>query len=303
MKKVLEDELMSLAHRILKLRNRADIHELKEEASILYEKLSILSFAEKHLEGIKPTINKHDIEKSIEKEFSLEHTSSLNFPDGTEYNEEPIYEHNTEKIKDIVSQMPIETQAVDKMFEEPIDNLKKNDSEIDRNNVIDLEDYSVHFDDLPNFEPADSSNTESADEPSIENKDDALINKKEEESNTDTEEKNAKNINNEIDESSKKIEKKPQRTKDLFSNSKKSLNDRLNKDLKIGLNDRLSFVSHLFLGNSNDYEDFIKKINTFNRLDEVKAFLNDNIQQKYLHWKDKEDVANRLLHLIEKKFE
>ena len=50
MKKVLEDELMSLAHRILKLRNRAEIHELKEEAAVLYEKLSVLSFAEKYFE-------------------------------------------------------------------------------------------------------------------------------------------------------------------------------------------------------------------------------------------------------------
>lgn len=304
MKKVLEDELMSLAHRILKLRNRADIHELKEQTAILYEKLSILSFAEKHLEGIKPTINKHDIEKSIEKEFSLEDSSNYNFPDGTEYNEEPIYEHNTEKIKDIVSQMPIETQVVDKMFDEPIDNSKKNNTEIDDHNIIDLEDYSVHFDDLPNFEPADSSNDDSSnDEPSNDKAEDAIADKKEEESQTDAKEDQKENIKNKDEESPQNTEKKPQRTKDLFSKQKKSLNDKLNKDLKIGLNDRLSFVSHLFLGDSNEYKNFIKKINTFDRLDDVKEFLNDNIQQKYLHWKDKEDIANRLLHLIEKKFE
>ncbi|NBC57412.1 MAG: hypothetical protein GVY05_03890, partial [Bacteroidetes bacterium] len=116
MKKVLEDELMSLAHRILKLRDKAEIHELKEEAAVLYEKLSVLSFAEKHFEGAKPTIKKHDVEKAIEQEYEDE-KADLNYPDGTEYNEDQIYEHNTEKIKDIVSQMPYETEQVDKMFE------------------------------------------------------------------------------------------------------------------------------------------------------------------------------------------
>ena len=44
MKKVLEDELMSLAHRILKLRNRADIHQLKEEAAIFHKRLTGIIF-------------------------------------------------------------------------------------------------------------------------------------------------------------------------------------------------------------------------------------------------------------------
>ena len=331
MKKVLEDELMSLAHRILKLRNRADVHELKEEAALLYEKLSILSFVEKHFEGVKPTIRKYEIERSIQQEFNLEHTKNLNYPDGTEYNEEPIYEHNTEKIKDIVSQMPFEAQVVDELFDEPEKNVPdasasdvkpedipaeskkdgniENDSENDDvkqeevkdttdkaetkdledmkvEDPVEVEDFGVHFDDLPDFEPAE------------ENKEELKEEKQPKEVKSEKEAQDSKK-NDKSGKEDHTEEEKPQRTMDLFSQNKKSLNDKLNNNLKIGLNDRLSFVNHLFKGNSKTYESFIGSINTLDSLAEVKEFLNEQIQDKYEFWKDKEEIANRLLHLIE----
>mgnify|MGYP000031593701 CR=1 FL=1 len=286
MKKVLEDELMSLAHRILKLRNRAEIHELKEEAAVLYEKLSVLSFAERHFEGLKPTITKYDVEKSIERS-SHESVENPNYPDGTEYNEEQIYEHNTEKIKDIVSQMPYESTQVDEMFmdkEEKSDKPQQEDPTEDE-----IEDFGVHFDDLPDFEPADTSEKAADEKSSEENKTD---------DNTD---QNADHVDNPDEE--EENEEKPQRTIDLFSQPKKSLNDSLNNQLKIGLNDRLSFVKHLFKGDEKSYSEFIKQINALESFEDVKTFLDEQIQNKYTYWKDKEDIANRLLYLIQKKFE
>jgi hypothetical protein len=286
MKKVLEDELMSLAHRILKLRNRAEIHELKEEAAVLYEKLSVLSFAEKHFEGVKPTISKYDVEKSIEKDHH-EATEKSDYPDGTEYNEEQIYEHNTEKIKDIVSQMPYESTQVDKMFEDKHEDSIEHVTSKDTDTVEDeIEDFGVHFDDLPDFEPLDESKDNNENE---EKDEDEKPQEKEDENQIDTEDKNE--------------DEKPQKTIDLFSQQKKSLNDSLNKELKIGLNDRLSFIIHLFQGNKEEYESFLEHINKLNNFEEVKAFLDERIKNKYDYWKDNEDIANRLLHLIEKKFE
>lgn len=279
MKKVLEDELMSLAHRILKLRNRAEIHELKEEAAVLYEKLAVLSFAEKHFEGAKPTIKKFDVEKSIEQATEEEEDVSTNYPDGTEYNEEQIYEHNTEKIKDIVSQMPYESSQVDRMFEEndEEENPSQNISETEH----DIQDFGVHFDDLPDFEPA-------------ENKD---------ESDSTTEKRPPENTTEDDSKKDEDDDEKTKRTNDLFPQQKKSLNDSLNQELKIGLNDRLSFIINLFLGNKEEYLDFINKINELESFEEAKAFLNEKIQKKYSFWKDKEEIANRLLYLIQKKFE
>ncbi|MDN6279382.1 MAG: hypothetical protein L0J45_00105 [Psychroflexus sp.] len=114
MKRVLEDELISLAHRILKLKNRADIHQLKKEAGMLYEKLAVLSFAEKHFGGIRPTIGKKEFTEAYYSQYSdIDEDGSYNSPDGTEYNPEAISEPNTEKIKDIVSHMPPEAEQVD----------------------------------------------------------------------------------------------------------------------------------------------------------------------------------------------
>ena len=316
MKKVLEDELMSLAHRILKLKNRAEIHELKEQAAVLYEKLSVLSFAEKHFEGVRPTIRKYDVVKSIESEYTKAQ-NDLNYPDGTEYNEDQIYEHNTEKIKDIVSQMPYESGQVDELFDDtkkpPEDKIEEKPNSKPQN---DFQDFGVHFDDLPDFEPASSDSDENIEEEDShhdEDKNKDVKNHKEEnQKEKDSQENNeSKSEKDEIDTSKNNDEKdkksdekpKPQRTLDLFSQSRKSLNDSLNNTLKIGLNDRLSFVNQLFQGDTEAYENFIIHINTLQNLEEAKSFLNKQIQDKYSYWKDKEDIANRLLNLIEKKFE
>ncbi len=56
MKKKLEAELISIAHRILQLKDRSTLPQLQEEARQLYEKLTILSFSEAHFSGPQPTI-------------------------------------------------------------------------------------------------------------------------------------------------------------------------------------------------------------------------------------------------------
>lgn len=119
MKRVLEDELISLAHRILKLKSRADIHQLKKEAGMLYEKLAVLSFAEKHFGGVKPTIGKTEFSDAFYSQYShIDEDGDHKSPDGTEYNSEPISEPNTEKIKDIVSHMPPEAEQVDYLLDQ-----------------------------------------------------------------------------------------------------------------------------------------------------------------------------------------
>ncbi|MBQ4819887.1 hypothetical protein [Aquimarina sp. MMG016] len=56
MKKKLEAELISIAHRILQLKDKSTLPQLQEEARKLYEKLTILSFAESQSLGPQPTI-------------------------------------------------------------------------------------------------------------------------------------------------------------------------------------------------------------------------------------------------------
>ena len=66
MKKKLEAELMSIAHRTLQLKNRSDINQLYLETQKLYEKLSVLRFIDEHYGDAKPTIGHTGLVEEIE---------------------------------------------------------------------------------------------------------------------------------------------------------------------------------------------------------------------------------------------
>nr|WP_294934125.1 hypothetical protein [uncultured Flavobacterium sp.] len=66
MKKKLEAELISIAHRILQLKHKEDVIQLHQEAQKLYEKLSILRFYEENFEALKPTLTHEELDEKIE---------------------------------------------------------------------------------------------------------------------------------------------------------------------------------------------------------------------------------------------
>lgn len=72
MKKKLEAELISIAHRILKLKNRADLDQLQQETLKLYEKLSVLRFVEDNFNDVKPTIGQASAEEKLEEIYGIE---------------------------------------------------------------------------------------------------------------------------------------------------------------------------------------------------------------------------------------
>ncbi|PRZ26460.1 hypothetical protein [Flavobacterium granuli] len=72
MKKKLEADLISIAHRILQLKNKSDINQLYLETQKLYEKLSVLRFVDAHYGEVKPTIGYAEIEKEIESFYDNE---------------------------------------------------------------------------------------------------------------------------------------------------------------------------------------------------------------------------------------
>jgi len=69
MKKKLEAELISIAHRILKLKNKSELVQLHQETQKLYEKLSVLRFVEENFSDVKPTIGYSEIEEKIATAF------------------------------------------------------------------------------------------------------------------------------------------------------------------------------------------------------------------------------------------
>lgn len=69
MKKKLEAELISIAHRILKLKNKSELDQLYLETQKLYEKLAVLKFVEENFADIKPTIGRNAAEEILETAF------------------------------------------------------------------------------------------------------------------------------------------------------------------------------------------------------------------------------------------
>ena len=377
MKKSLEAELISIAHRILQLKNKEDIHELKAITAVLYEKLTVLSFAEKHFDGVRPTIGLQEVKDKIaeskdEKEEVVESTTAedsktpsglehntegiieLNTdilksilaempmekiqalkekarPDGLQYNKEAITEPHTEIIKDMVAQMFPEGEQID----EVIENMNTQPTETPPESSNKEQNFGVHFDDLPQFEPVKPKENNSPapkETPKQEEKPAPTPDAEREKARREIEEK----LNNTTQEPAKeetpkepevKPEELPQEKEepaahDLFQNYKtpefepkeastkndlggerKSLNDRLKKGINIGLNDRLAYIKHLFDGNAADYNRVLSQLNTIETFAEAHQFIQQQIKPDYNNWENKEVYEARFLQAIENKYD
>ncbi|OYU81386.1 MAG: hypothetical protein CFE23_04665 [Flavobacterium sp. BFFFF1] len=72
MKKKLEADLISIAHRILKLKNKSELDQLYLETQQLYEKLAVLKFVETHFADAKPTIGHQEVTEALQVVFDEE---------------------------------------------------------------------------------------------------------------------------------------------------------------------------------------------------------------------------------------
>ncbi len=82
-----------------------------------------------------------------------------------------------------------------------------------------------------------------------------------------------------------------------------SLNDRLAAtQVKIGLNDRLAFVKHLFKNRVDDYNWVLSQLNTFSNQEESVEFIETLVRPEYDNWEGKEEYADRFMQLIERRF-
>ena len=154
MKKKLESELISIAHRVLKLTGREDLNKMQDEVALLYQKISILKFLQTHFNGEIPeeVAREASFFNALEGAFSNKVSDTVEIDEKVYVNmdnqcNELLMEPATEKIKDIVAQMPQETAAVDAL----VDDVNSSD-------VVeeDLSELSPSFGQLPIFEPLDS---------------------------------------------------------------------------------------------------------------------------------------------------
>ena len=154
MKKKLESELVSIAHRILKLTGREDLEKMQSEIALLYQKITILKFIENNHDGQMPDSDGMDASffNSLDGAFNNAVTDSVEVADQTFVNidtdeEEAIMEPAIEKIKDMVAQMPEETIEVDVI----IDAINEPAKAVEH----DLNELSPSYAQLPIFEPVE----------------------------------------------------------------------------------------------------------------------------------------------------
>ena len=71
--------------------------------------------------------------------------------------------------------------------------------------------------------------------------------------------------------------------------------------IQIGLNDRIAFVKSLFGGSQEDFNRVVSQLNSFKTQKEAKKFIHKMVKPDY-DWADKEDIEERFMDIIERKF-
>ncbi|HSP11605.1 MAG TPA: hypothetical protein VLO29_03685 [Salegentibacter sp.] len=266
MKNRLKKEIVKLAEEIISEKENLDTKALKLKAATLYEQLSILHFTEQNLKAFEAPEATETLKIETPEPKETPARSDNDYaPDGTEYREDAdaITEPNTEKIKDIVAQMPPETEKLDELFsswensgnapakkqpEQKQASKQKHEPIPKKENPQpqkDFRDIGVDYDNLPNFEPINSRQKE---------------------------------------------------------NKPKSINDRLKKGINIGLNERLSFIKHLFDGNTTDYNRVLSQLNTIDDPNEAKKFIEKIVKPDYNNWEGKDVYEEQFMEKIENKY-
>ena len=150
MKRKLESELMSIAHRILKLKGKEDVVKMHAEAAELYEKLSVLKFAQENFEDDMPTIGSDSsFFGMLDTAFNNKVSDNIEVEDRVyvnldEVENDAIMEPAIEKIKDMVAQMPSETHQVDDFLDTVISKPQYHKN--------DMEEIAADFTEMPVFE-------------------------------------------------------------------------------------------------------------------------------------------------------
>lgn len=302
MKKKLEAELISIAHRILKLKNKSDLIQLHHETQKLYEKLSVLRFVEENFADAKPTIGLSEIQEKIEIAFQAEpevDPSAAEESIGTN-NEETtaiIEEEVVEEIAEVVSEEEIEEETEK---ETELTSEEELEEEVVQEETSFKPAFELSFDTHDaKEEPKPVSSQITFDDllgpdyvdPVFVKPEDLVDNEKAQDPNQ------VIPIGRSYNDDAPVIS-----MKNDFGSDPISLNDRMAKGIIIGLNDRIAFMNHLFANSSEDYNRVLSQLMTFDTFQEAEDFIENMVKPDYNNWEGKDEYALRFLEIVEKKF-
>ena len=324
MKKRLEADLISIAHRILQLKNKSDVNQLFLETQKLCEKLAVLRFVEEHFGDPKPTIGQAEVVEKM-KDF-FESIKVPEFQINTK-NTDAILDDDVTMSEDSNTEIEATTVKVIEKEVDVITNISSFPNDVESKSIEELaknEDVIQITEELkeeititpdintinPIVEEIETIKTETP--------------KKPEAVQISFEDILGANYHETQFVKASQFEKKPESSsvtnessfdfqKDTHSNAHQgilekeeqkaiTLNEKLAKGITIGLNDRIAFVKHLFGGNNEDYNRVLNQLITLDTFQETKSFIDEMVKPDYNNWDGKEDYEHRFMEIIEKKF-
>ena len=321
MKKKIEGELISIAHRLLKLKNHTETIQLLEEVKKLYEQLSLLKFYEANTALVNEEFSEAFFEEKVEKIIvgsievvdeeeiylemaSKEHIAQIEeeFFEKNEISHELFPSVETAEIEkeEIISENIDEEKIDEESLEEsPVDQkpakevsatqIKKkkttSNPEIIGTKVtkqISMEDILVHEYQDTFFEKKEITN-EATPDISEAILDEEIVEENADEINIEVETKTA---------SEPEIEIQTEEETPVVNG----------KAIVLGLNDKIAFEKNLFAGNADDLQRVLSQLNTFTNWEEAKSFVLDFVKPDYNNWENKEEFEVRFIEIVEKKF-
>lgn len=280
MHKKLEADLISLAHSILQMKNKENVFLLKQKSKEIYEKLSVLAFVEEYVNStpnLKET--KEELISKVEMGFDLKDENT----------------QETEEVADVLIEEAVAITIEEDFFEEENEKLaaeigdgfSEEEIEVEEtieevNEYLEVEkedEIEQPFDDLEGLIFGEVKPTNFKDDPK------------------DIGDRKALTLEEEL---------KDTIPVDVIANlfepiKPASLNDKLQTNIQIGLNDRIIFVKNLFEGSQEDFNRVISQLNTLKTEKEAKKFINKMVKPDY-DWSKQEELENRLIDIIERKF-
>jgi hypothetical protein len=303
MKKRLEAELISIAHRILKLKNKSELTQLHSEAQKLYETLSVLMFVENNLNIIQPKIDIVDLEEKLEIAFDHNAVTASNETNLIEENtnhlveEELVSEINLEVQEEIAEASSNDTQedipAIKKEIINKFDPLFELSTE-EPEKITEQKSPKQLFEDLLGhdynnltFEKVNASKTE------------VVELSYSEESDGSSKTTAFFSVETKAEEIIEPVEAE---TEKVVHEAPPTQLENPSRTISFGLNDRIGFEKQLFGNSAEDMNRVISQLNTFDTYDEAAEFITEMVKPDYNDWSGKEDYEARFMEIVAKKF-
>ena len=336
MKKKIEGELISIAHRLLKLKNHTETVQLHEEVKKLYEQLTLLKFYEANTALVNEEFSEAVFEEKVEKivvgtievEDEEEEMMEMASKEHIAQIEEELFEKNDisheafpgngEDEIEMASKEHI-AQITEELFEKNEISHEAFPAKESKEEVI-AEEVKPEVTEVKEEQKEITSNPEiigtkvskqiSMDDILVHDYQATMFVKKDEPiieeliaepvfEAVQPEVTFEEEISEEVKEELAKVEEiQPEE----IVVEPKAEPIPTGKAIVLGLNDKIAFEKNLFAGNGDDLQRVLSQLNTFTNWDEAKSFVLDFVKPDYNNWENKEEFEVRFLEIVENKF-